>query len=80
MASWQNSASAVKEPTAGLADNCGSYTYKTNDKKWDGTAVRWQTTDSGQYGLKFYTGNGPDDTSVSQGAQCNYIYPIACCR
>jgi len=80
MASWQNSATAVKEKTAGLADNCGSYTYPTADKAWDGTAVRWEPTDTGKYGLKFYTGNGPNDTSATQGAQCNYTFPIACCN
>jgi len=80
MAAWQNSATAVKEPTAGLADNCGSYTYPTADKAWDGTAVRWEPTDTGKYGLKFYTGNGPNDTSATQGAQCNYTFPIACCK
>jgi len=80
MASWQNTATAVKEKTAGLADNCGSFTYPTADKGWDGTAVRWEPTDTGKYGLKFYTGNGPNDTSATQGAQCNYTFPIACCR
>ena len=80
MAAWANNGSGVNEPTSGQADNCGSYTYKTHDRLWYGTAVRWENNAGTFKALKFYTNDGPNDASATQGTQCNYTFPVACCR
>jgi hypothetical protein len=84
MASWQNFSTGAVEPTAGLNDNCGSYTYPTGDRQWQGTAVKWENDQAGDRTLKFYT--GVDRTGIGnpsgnyEGAPCNKALPIACCK
>jgi len=73
MASWQiSNAAGEQEPTAGLGDNCGSFTYPTHDRKWDGTAVQWAASSTGEKVLKIFTGDGD--------ALCSGTLPIACCN
>jgi hypothetical protein len=61
------------EPTAGLADNCASYTYQTADTHSSGTAFSWaQWTYNNAWVLKFY--------GASADAACFNSFPIACCK
>lgn len=84
MGSWQNFNTSAVEPTAGLSDNCGSYTHASTTNNWYGTAVKWVNGSTGYRMLKFYT--GPDRTGIGtpvgnyEGAPCDSSLPIACCR
>lgn len=76
-----------KEPGAGLADNCGSFTVGDSSRKWYGTAVQWTTADSGQKALKFFAGPPsvgiPGTTAVvanPSAVGCDSVLPIACCK
>jgi hypothetical protein len=75
MASWQNFSAGANEPTAGLNDNCGSYTYGTGDLAWRGTAVKWEARNNGEKVLKFITSN-----LAPEGTLCSATLPIACCK
>jgi hypothetical protein len=78
MASWQHKdgTAAQIDPTAGLNDNCGGYTYPTADKHWYGTAVEWKAAATGQKALHFWSGPGGAPT----GVPCSSSLPIACCN
>ncbi len=72
---WQNSAlSGQVDPLEGLADNCGGFTYQTADRRWSGTAMRWDASSANPTDrmLHFVTGPG--------NIQCNNTLPIACCQ
>jgi len=75
MASWQNFSATANEPTSGLNDNCGSYTYGTGDLEWRGTAVKWEPRNNGEKVLKFFTSN-----RTPEGTLCSASLPIACCK
>jgi hypothetical protein len=74
MAAWQNFTAGANEPTAGLNDNCGSYTYGTGDLAWRGTGVGWAPRNNGEKVLKFFTSN------QAGGTLCSEVLPIACCK
>ena len=72
MQSWRHSPTNPVELTAGLADNCGGYTYTfngTDTNQWDGTTFAWTVDASGVRVPKFYA-----------NTLCNVSQPIACCR
>jgi hypothetical protein len=71
---WQATAGTLTtEPTAGLGDNCSSYTYGTADTHTTGTAFAWETWSyNSNWTLKFY--GGPTD------GPCYSVHPIACCK
>ena len=56
--------------TAGLADNCGSYTSSTGERQWTGTAFQWDVLPTGFRGPRFLGG---------ADAACSTMLPIACC-
>jgi hypothetical protein len=72
MASWDNFVAGATEPTAGLNDNCGGYTYDTANQSWYGTAIKWEPIANGAKALKIFTGNN--------NANCFETLPIACCK
>ena len=70
---WQNPLGAnSQQPLAGMGDNCGTYTYPTNDRRWSGTAVEWKTNHAGD-AVGFWLWGGTQ-------ALCNVKLPIACCK
>ena len=72
MQSWRRAPTNPVEATAGLADNCGGYTYTfngTDTNQWDGTTFAWTVDASGVRVPKFYA-----------NTLCNVSQPIACCR
>jgi hypothetical protein len=77
MPSWKAPASSgglpgtEDTPFSGSADNCGSATYPTADRKWTGMAVEWTTLSTGFSGFKFWGGSM---------ATCHDTYPVACCK
>jgi hypothetical protein len=72
MASWQHDNPGQVPAANGLADNCSSYTYPTNDKLWYGTTGEWKLGPAGQKALHFASGPGV--------VPCSARYPIACCN
>jgi hypothetical protein len=77
MAAWNNGPGST-EPTAGMSDNCASFTYGTGDQAWRGTAFKWDPRNNGEKVLKFFT--GPTGTGNTEGAGCAEVLPIACCK
>ncbi len=69
---WQNPLVGAQNPLGGMGDNCGSYTYPTNDRKWSGIAVEWKTNFQGDAN-GFWWHGGTE-------ALCNVQLPIACCK
>jgi hypothetical protein len=75
--SWNAPASAgglpgtEDTPFSGSADNCGSMTYPTADRKWTGIAVEWTALSTGSSGFRFWGGSQ---------ATCHDSYPLACCK
>jgi hypothetical protein len=72
MAAWSNPFPdpARDEPSAGLSDNCGAYTYGTADHKWRGTTMTYKLNQSSVYVPEFNS-NTPCFTAN---------LPIACCK
>ena len=72
MASWQHNDPAQVPTASGLADNCASFTYPFDDKRWYGTTVEWKDAPSGHKALHFASGPGV--------VACSSRFPIACCN
>jgi hypothetical protein len=71
-ANWQPPIAGAQQPDAGLADNCGGFTYPTGDRVWKGTQFVWETiAETSQIGLKFFGGTS---------AACSSTAPYACCK
>jgi hypothetical protein len=68
MVGWNAPVAGPQQPTAGLADNCGSATYPTADRKWQGMQFVWQKVNTGFYAPTF------------NNAACNAESQIACCK
>jgi hypothetical protein len=58
-------------PYGGDADNCGSMTYPTADRKWTGIQVEWTALSTGSSGFRFWGG---------AQATCHSTAPLACCK
>lgn len=72
MASWQHNDPAQVPTASGLADNCASFTYPLDDKRWYGTTVEWKDAPSGHKALHFASGPGV--------VACSSRFPVACCN
>lgn len=58
------------EPTAGVSENCGGFTYKTGDRKWHNTAFTFAVPTGGTVRVPRF------DASVP----CGSTYFLACCK
>jgi hypothetical protein len=58
------------DPYSGQADNCGDYTYETNDRGWRGTIFSLKTATGGTERVPQFTSNTP----------CNPVQSIVCCQ
>ena len=60
----------TSEPMAGLNENCGGQTYKTNDRRWHNTHFTFSAP----------SGSTTKVAKFDQSPFCNVMAKIACCK
>ena len=71
--SWKAPIAGAKDADAGLADNCGGYTYDKDDRGYSGIAAQYGSLDGVSGMLTLALNGGP-------AALCSTVRPLACCK